>query len=86
MPKYYQMESNEGNVTVFVPDGNVQNVESGLPVSFIANAPLFIKMLNENYGESLLHYQSAERVDVQRLIVRTVRQYLNAIEGENANG
>jgi hypothetical protein len=78
--KYFNVESNEGNVTVYVPDGNVQNVEAGIPVSFVANAPLFIKLLNENYGTMLLHYQSSERIDVQRLFTRTIRQYLEEIQ------
>lgn len=78
--KYFNVESNEGNVTVYVPDGNVQNVEAGIPVSFVANAPLFIKLLNENYGTMLLHYQSAEKIDVQRLFTRTIRQYLEEIQ------
>jgi len=79
MSNYYSLETNEGNVTVYVPDGNPEKVESGIPVSFIANAPLFIKMLNDNYGTMLLHYQSSERIDVQRLINRTVQQYLKEI-------
>lgn len=78
--KYFNVESNEGNVTVYVPDGNVQNVEAGIPVSFVANAPLFIKLLNENYGTMLLHYQSSEKIDVQRLFTRTIRQYLEEIQ------
>lgn len=80
MNKYFNLESNEGNVTVYVPDGNVQNVEAGIPVSFVANAPLFIKLLNENYGTMLLHYQSSEKIDVQRLFTRTIRQYLEEIQ------
>ena len=38
-----------------------------------------IKLLNENYGTMLLHYQSAEKIDVQRLFTRTIRQYLEEI-------
>lgn len=78
--KYFNVESNEGNNTVYVPDGDVANVESGVPVKFVANAPLFIKLLNENYGTMLLHYQSAEKIDVQRLFTRTIRQYLEEIQ------
>lgn len=79
MNKYYNLEKNEGNMTVYVPDGDVNKVENGIPVLFVANAPLFIKMLNENYGTMLLHYQSSDKIDVQRLINRTVQQYLNVI-------
>lgn len=80
MNKYFNLESNEGNNTVYVPDGDVTNVESGVPVKFVANAPLFIELLNKNYGVMLLHYQSAEKIDVQRLFTRTIRQYLEEIQ------
>lgn len=80
MNKYFNLESNEGNNTVYVPDGNISNVEAGVPVKFVANAPLFIELLNKNYGVMLLHYQSAEKIDVQRLFTRTIRQYLEEIE------
>ena len=78
--KYFNVESNNGNETVYVPDGDVNNVDAGIPVTFIAQAPLFIKLLNENYGTMLLHYQSAEKIDVQRLFTRTIRQYLEEIQ------
>jgi hypothetical protein len=78
--KYFKVESNNGNETVYVPDGDINNVEAGIPVLFIAQAPLFIKLLNEEYGTMLLHYQSSEKVDVQRLIIRTVRKYLKEID------
>jgi len=80
MNKYYNLETNEGNETVYIPDGNIDNIESAVPVSFIANAPLFIKILNENYGVMLLHYQNSDKIDVQRLLVRSVRQYLEKIK------
>lgn len=78
--KYFNLETNEGDSTVYVPDGNANNVESGVPVKFLANAPLFITLLNKNYGVMLLHYQSAEKINVQRLFSRTVQQYLEEIE------
>lgn len=80
MNRYYRMEKNEGNETVYIPDGNIENIESGVPVSFIANAPLFIKILNESYGEMLLHYQDSSKIDVQRLLTRCVRKYLEEIK------
>lgn len=80
--KYFTKETNKGDETVYVPDGNVENIEAGIPVLFIANAPLFIELLNRNYGTMLLHYQSADKIDVQRLINRTVREYLNEISKE----
>lgn len=80
--KYFTKETNKGDETVYVPDGNVANIEAGIPVLFIANAPLFIELLNRNYGTMLLHYQSADKIDVQRLINRTVREYLNEISKE----
>ena len=80
MNKYFSLETNEGNSTVYVPDGDVSNIEIGIPVRFVANAPLFIELLNKNYGVMLLHYQSAEKIDVQRLFTRTIRQYLEEIE------
>lgn len=79
MSNYYNVETNKGNVTVYVPDGNPEKVESGVPVAFIANAPLFIELLNKNYGIMLLHYQDSSKVDIQRLINRTVNEYLKEI-------
>ncbi len=78
--KYFNVESNNGNNTVYVPDGDANHIESGIPVEFVANAPLFIELLNKNYGTMLLHYQSAEKIDVQRLFTRTIRQYLEEIQ------
>jgi len=80
--KYFNVESNNGNETVYVPDGDVNNVDAGIPVTFIAQAPLFIKLLNEESGTMLLHYQCSEKVDVQRLIIRTVRKYLKEIDNK----
>lgn len=80
MNKYFNLESNEGDVTVYVPSGDVNSIEAGIPVNFVANAPLFIELLNKNYGTMLLHYQSSEKIDVQRLFTRTIRQYLEEIQ------
>lgn len=80
MNQYFNLESNEGNDIVYVPGGDVSNIEMGVPVKFVANAPLFIELLNKNYGVMLLHYQGAEKIDVQRLFTRTIRQYLEEIE------
>lgn len=80
MNKYFNLESNEGNDTVYVPDGDVTKIEMGVPVKFVANAPLFIELLNENYSVMLLHYQNADKIDIQRLFSRTIRQYLEEIE------
>lgn len=81
--KYFNKETSKGDEVVYVPDGNAENIEAGVPISFIANAPLFIELLNKNYGITLLHYQSADKIDLQRLIIRTVREYLERIAKEN---
>ncbi|HNS41729.1 MAG TPA: hypothetical protein PKN22_03135 [Taishania sp.] len=80
MNKFYQVENNNAEKVVFIPDGNIDHISAGIEIKFIKNIPMFIELLNKNYGILLLHYQSESKVDIQRLITRTVREYLESIK------
>lgn len=80
MNKFYQVEDKNAEKVVFIPDGNIDNASAGIEIKFIKNIPMFIDLLNKNYGILLLHYQNESKVDIQRLITRTVREYLESIK------
>lgn len=76
MSQFYAIEKFGEREVVFVPDGDVNKVEQGVVIKLINDPQKFIDYLNKEYSTALLHYQSEDRIDVQRLLVRTVRKYL----------
>lgn len=75
--KFYKLETDEGEEIVYVPSGNPEEVESGVLVTLINDLPSLIEILNKEYSTSLLHYQDESKIDIQKLLVRVVRKYLN---------
>lgn len=76
MSQFYAIEKSGTKEVVFVPDGNIDKVGEGVVVKLINNPTEFIELLNNEYSTALLHYQSDEKIDLQRMLVRTVRKYL----------
>jgi len=76
MAKFFEIETDEGKEVRFVPDENASNVEAGLLVTLITDLPKLVAMINEEYATSLIHYQDEKKIDIQKLLNRSIKKYL----------
>lgn len=76
MAKFFEIETDNGKEVRFVPDGSAQNAEGGMIVRLVNDLPALVAILNDEYTTSLLHYQDESKVDIQKLLNRSIQKYL----------
>lgn len=80
MSQFYEIDTNNGKKVVFSPTGEPADAYAGIEVKLINDLPELVAIINKEYATSLLHYQSPEKIDIQRLLIRCVTTYLKTKE------